>query len=161
MFKDRLRINKETFQFLCQVLDQHIRKKNTQMNESIDVQTRVALILSRLATGNSLSMIGDLYKKAMSTTFVIVSQCCEAIKKHLLPHVIEKMTFENMKKKTTEFNFLQDIFYIIGAIDGSHIPIVALVKIHQSTIVVKDFTLYFTTNTGILILDEAIFTKKF
>ena len=90
IFRDYLRINKETFQFLCQVLDQHIRNKNIQINESIDVQTRVVVILCRLATRNSLSMIGDLYGIAKSTACVIVRECCKAIKKHLLPLVIEK-----------------------------------------------------------------------
>ena len=35
------------------------------------------------------------------------------------------MTPENMKKKVVEFESLQGIFYIIEAIDGSYIPIVA------------------------------------
>ena len=61
MFRDRFRINKETFFFLCQFLKPHMRKKNTQMTKGIDVQTRVAVTLARLATGNTLPMIGDLY----------------------------------------------------------------------------------------------------
>ena len=72
MFRDRLRINKESFFFMCQFLEPHIKKKDTQMTESIDVQTRIAVTLVRLATGNTLSMIGDLYGIAESTTSVIV-----------------------------------------------------------------------------------------
>ena len=125
MFRDRLRVNKESFFFLCQFLEPHIKKKNTQMTKSIDVQTRVAVTLSRLATGNTLSMIGDLYGIAQSTTSIIVRECCKAIKKHLLPRVIEKLSPQNMKTRAAEFESLQGIPYIIGAIDGSHIPIIA------------------------------------
>ena len=128
MFQDRLRVNKQTFFFLCQFLEPYIQKKNTQMTRSIDVETRVAVTLARLATGNTLSMIGDLYGTAESTVSVIVRECCKAIKDHLLPIVIEKLTSENMKRRATEFESLQGIPYIIGAIDGSHIPIVASSK---------------------------------
>jgi len=56
---------------------------------------------------------------------VIVRQCCKAIQKHLLHVVIEKLTQVNMKTRTTEFESLQGIPYIIGAIDGSLVSIVA------------------------------------
>ena len=48
------------------------QKKNTQITRSINVGTRVAVTLARLATSNTLSMIGDLYGIAESTMFVIV-----------------------------------------------------------------------------------------
>ena len=118
-------MNKETFFFLCQFLEPHIGKKNTHMTKSIDVETRLAVILPRLATSNTLSMIGDLYGLGICTTFVIVRECCKAIKDHLLPIVIEKSTPENMKRRAAEFESLHGIPYVIGAIDGSHIPIIA------------------------------------
>ena len=97
------------------------------MTKSIDVETRLAVTL---ATGNTLSMIGDLYGLGISTTSVIVRECCKAIKDHLLPIVIEKSTPENMKRRAVEFESLHGIPYVIGAIDGSHIPIVEKVFIH-------------------------------
>ena len=70
-------------------------------------------------------MIGDLYGLDISTTSVIVRECCKAIKDHLLPIVIEKSTPKNMKRRAVEFESLHGIPYVIGAIDGSHILIVA------------------------------------
>ena len=125
MFRDRMRVNKEVFLFLCETLGPSIKKNDTAMTASIDVETRVAVTLARLATGNTLSMIGDLYGIAESTASVIVRECCKAIKDQLLPIVVEKMNPEKMKRISTEFEAIRGIPYVIGAIDGSHIPIMS------------------------------------
>ena len=67
------------------------------MTASVDVETIVDVTLARLATGNTLSMIGDLYGIAENTAFVIVRECCKALKEQLLLIVIEKMNLEKMK----------------------------------------------------------------
>ena len=120
-----MRVNKKTFSFLCETLGPSIKKFDTPMTTSVDVETRVVVTLARLATGNTLSMIGYLYGIAEITASVIVRECCKAIKEQLLPIVIEKMNPEKMKIISTEFGVIRGIPYVIGAIDGSHIPIVA------------------------------------
>ena len=60
------------------------------MTASVDVETIVDVTLTRLATVNILSMIGDLYGIVESTASVIVRECCKAIKKQLFPIVIKK-----------------------------------------------------------------------
>jgi len=57
MLQDQLRINKETFSFLCEILEPSIKKIDTSMIANIDVETRVAVTLARLAISNSLFMI--------------------------------------------------------------------------------------------------------
>jgi hypothetical protein len=94
------------------------------MTTSVDVETIVVVTLARLATSDTLFMIGDLYGIAKSIASVIVRGCCKAIKDQLLPIVIEKMKYEKMKTIYTEFEAIRGIPYVIGAIDGSYIPIV-------------------------------------
>lgn len=101
-----------------------MKKKNTRFRESISVECRVAVTLSRLASGNSLSMIGDVYGIGLSTTSTIVRECCEAIKTHLRPLVFPKPTLARMKEIANGFEALHDIPFILGAIDGIHIPII-------------------------------------
>jgi hypothetical protein len=67
-----------------------IGKISTPMNQTIDVDTCVAITFTRLATGNTLSTIANLYGIIKSTTSVIVRKCCEAMKMHLKPLVFEK-----------------------------------------------------------------------
>jgi hypothetical protein len=75
-----MRVNKETFSLLCEILGPNIKKIDIPMTTSVDVETRVVVTLARLATGNTLSMIGDLYGIAESTAFIIVRECCRLSK---------------------------------------------------------------------------------
>ena len=56
-----MRVNKNTFSFLCETLGPSIKKFDTPMITSVNVDTIVVVTLARLATGNTLSMIEDLY----------------------------------------------------------------------------------------------------
>ena len=67
-----MRVNKETFFFLYETLRPNIKKIDTPMIASVDVETRVVDTLVRLAMVNTLSMIRDLYIITESTTSIIV-----------------------------------------------------------------------------------------
>jgi hypothetical protein len=125
MFRDRMRVNKETFLFLYETLGPSIKDFDTPMTTSVDVESIVVVILARLATSNTLYMIGDLYGIVESTISVIIRECCKAIKDQLLLIVIEKLTSEKMKTISIEFEEIKCIPYVIGAINDFHIPIVA------------------------------------
>jgi hypothetical protein len=45
--------------------------------------TRIAISLSRLGTGNGQLLIGDLYGVAKSTVSIIVREFCKAVRQHL------------------------------------------------------------------------------
>jgi hypothetical protein len=100
-----------------------ISKISTHMNQIVDVETRAAITLIRLAAGNTLSTIADLYGVAESTISVITRDCCEAMKIHLKPLVFEKLTKERIEIISQDFENLHGIPYIMDAIDGSYIPI--------------------------------------
>lgn len=85
-----MRINNETFSFLCGPLGPNVNKFDTPMIASNDVETRVLDILVRVATSNTLSMIEDLYGIAGNIALIIVRECCKTIKDQLLSIVIEK-----------------------------------------------------------------------
>ena len=80
MIKERLRLSSDTFVYLCEVLSPMLQKDKPRMELGIDVETQVAVTLSRLSTGNTLRMCGEMYGLAESTTSIIVRKCCEAIK---------------------------------------------------------------------------------
>jgi len=70
-------------------------------------------------------MIGDLFEVGLSTTSIIVRECCEAIIIHLRPLVFKKPTLDWMKQIAKDFQALHGIPFILGAIDSSHIPMEA------------------------------------
>jgi hypothetical protein len=77
--------------------------KNTHLRESISVQCRVAVALSRLTTKKSLTMIGDVYGIGLNITSIIMKECCEAIRIQLRSLVFLKPTLARMKKIAFEF----------------------------------------------------------
>jgi hypothetical protein len=69
--------------------------------------------------------ITDLYKIGLFTSQVAVSQFIGAVKSILLKQYIRWPTPSAMKKFAQEFQDIHDIPYVAGAVEGSHIPIVA------------------------------------
>jgi hypothetical protein len=85
----------------------------------------VVMAFARLGNGNSLQMCGEVYGIAKSTTSIIVREFCVAMKKNLKPLVILKLTRNKIKKITIDFKCLHGIPYILGAIDGNHLLVIA------------------------------------
>jgi hypothetical protein len=89
------------------------------------VEVKVATVFARLGSGNSLQMFGEVYDIAKNMASIIMREFCVAIRKHLQPLVIPKLTRNKIKEITTNFECLHGIPYIPCAIDGNHVPIIA------------------------------------
>jgi hypothetical protein len=70
-------------------------------------------------------MCGEIYVITESSTSMIARELCLTIRKHLKPLVIPKLIKNKIKQIIIGFESLHGISYIIGAINGNHIPIVA------------------------------------
>jgi hypothetical protein len=70
-------------------------------------------------------MCGKVYDIEKNTRSIIVKEFYLAIRKQLKPLVIPKLTKDKIKEIIVGFESLHVIPYILGAIDGNHIPIVA------------------------------------
>ena len=70
-------------------------------------------------------MCREVYRIAKSTTSRIVREFCVAIRVHLKAIVIENPTTRKIIRMVREFEELHKIPYVIRAINGSHIPIIA------------------------------------
>ena len=124
-FKGRMRMDISTFEYLCCTLAPDLQTQDTRLRLAIPVQVKVVVSISRLATGNSMQSIADLYKIGLSSSQRAVSQFCGALKKILLRKFINWPSPSTMDRYAQEFQNLHQIPYVVGAVDGSHIPIVA------------------------------------
>jgi hypothetical protein len=84
MFKQRTRVSHGTFRFLCEKLDPFLKKKDTHMRAAIFVETRIAVSLCRLGTGNGLLLVGEVYGIAECTASCIVREFCKVVRKTLI-----------------------------------------------------------------------------
>lgn len=76
-----MRMDVSTFEYLCTTLAPDLRRKDTRLRLAIPVQAKVVVSISRLATGNSMHVIADLYRIGLSSSQVAVLEFCVAIKK--------------------------------------------------------------------------------
>jgi hypothetical protein len=119
------KLYRSTFHYLCSIVAPSLAREDTHLRESISLETRVVISLSRLSTGNTLQMCREVYGISRSSASFIVREFCAAIKKSLRPLVIRKQTESSLRAMAAEFEKLHGIPYIIGTVDGSHIPIIA------------------------------------
>ena len=80
-FKGRMCMNVLTFEYLCSTIAPDLHKRDTNMRLAIPVQVKIVVSISRLATGNFMQCIADLYMIGLSLSQLVVSQFCLAIKK--------------------------------------------------------------------------------
>ena len=125
LFKQHTRLLLETFDYLCGILSLSLSCLDTKYRASIPLRNQVTLSLNRLSSDNSLRGCAKTYGIHESTPSIIVREFCAAIKKHLKPLVIEKQFKTTLSRIAAEFEELRGLPYVIGAVDGSHIPIIA------------------------------------
>ena len=91
VFKQRFRMTKETFMYVCQQVGPVLFKQDTNRRKAISVETRVAIAITRLASGSSLYIIADRYRVGISTVHAIVLDFCHALKK-----IVEIASFDGL-----------------------------------------------------------------
>ena len=96
--KGRMRIDVSTFEYLCSTLAPLLQRQDTTMRLVVPVQVKVAVSITRLATGNSMQSISDLYRIGLSTGQSAVSQFWGAMKFVLLKKFIRWPSSDVMKK---------------------------------------------------------------
>ena len=74
------------------------------MRSAVPVQVKVAVVISRLATDNSMRTIADLYRIGLSTSQLAVSQFTNAVKTTFLKKYIRWPSTTTMDKFAREFD---------------------------------------------------------
>ena len=124
---ENLRMSKDTFNYLCRELRPHISKKHTHMREPVSVERRLAITLWKLATNIEYRSIAQLFGLGHSTVCTIVLETCKAITEVLLPRYVKIPQGELCKEAIDGFDRL-GFPQAVGAVDGTHIPIIRPVE---------------------------------
>ena len=77
--KKRLRVTRETFEFILETVTDDIGKETTKFKEPTSSQCQLALTLYRLAHGCSYTTVGDLFGVAPSTARTIFNHVIRCI----------------------------------------------------------------------------------
>ncbi|XP_053892137.1 uncharacterized protein LOC128841270 [Malaclemys terrapin pileata] len=121
------RMRKGTFMELCDLLSPALKHQNTRMRAALTVEKRVAIALWKLATPDSYRSVGNQFGVGKSTVGAAVIQVARAMKDLVISRVV---TLGNMQAIVDGFAAM-GFPNCGGAIDGTHIPILA--PEHQAT----------------------------
>uniref|UniRef100_A0A8C3FIS8 DDE Tnp4 domain-containing protein n=1 Tax=Chrysemys picta bellii TaxID=8478 RepID=A0A8C3FIS8_CHRPI len=116
------RMQKGTFLELCELLSPALKRNDTWMRAALTVQKRVAIALWKLATPDSYRSVANRFGVGKSTVGVVVMQVAKAIVDVLLSKVVTLGNVEAIIDGFAAMGFPN----CGGAIDGTHIPILAL-----------------------------------
>ncbi|XP_065419443.1 uncharacterized protein LOC112058986 [Chrysemys picta bellii] len=120
-------MRKGTFMELCDLLSPALKRQNTRMRAALTVEKRVAIALWKLAMPDSYRSVRNQFGVGKSTVGAAVMQVAKAIIELLLRKVV---TLGNVQAIVDGFAAM-GFPNCGGAIDGTHIPILA--PEHQGT----------------------------
>ena len=123
LWRKHFRVSRETFRYICDLVGHHLVRQDTNMRRAIPVQKRVGVALWRLATGNSYRATGLIFGVGRCTALKLKEEFCSA----LLRVGNDYIKFPKGEAETRDaieaFEEISSFPQVVGAIDGSHIPI--------------------------------------
>ena len=128
-FKERFRINRETFNFILQTIEPYITKTPTNIvPDPIEPEKQLALTIYRLAHGVSFLVIGDLFVISKSLAIKTFNHVVRELVIHLYNDYIKLPTSEE-ELVTKLKGFIENYeFPCTGAWMGSMFILVASLK---------------------------------
>ena len=90
---------------------------------AVTVEERVAITVWKLATNAEYRTLSALFGVGISTVGTIVIETCSVITEHLFPRYVTIPTGNRLTEVIDGFKTRWGFPQVIGAVDGSHIPI--------------------------------------
>ena len=123
-WKKNFRVSRITFHFLCRELAPFLTKRHI-VRKPLSVDQRVAMCLWRLGTNVEYRTISHLFGVGLSTVCVAVHEVCNVLVEHFRSKYIKIPSGQGLRSVIDGFESKWDFPQCVGAIDGSHIPIIA------------------------------------
>lgn len=104
-YKNHLRMSEEKFEELLKKVSPFIQKKTTLLRESLSAKLKLHVVLRYLATGDSFSSLGALYRLPKNTISQFLPDVCKAIYNSLEEFIKVRLIRYNMGKYLLLFTF--------------------------------------------------------
>ena len=119
--RPNFRMNKATFDTLCETLRLDLQKQHTQYRDPVSVETRVACGIWRLATGDTFWACGLQFGLGTATAWIISREFEEALCNRADDYIHFPTTDEETDEVIQQFEEEYKFPQIVGAIDGCRI----------------------------------------
>lgn len=127
---ENFRMRRRTFEMLCNDLDDYLAPKEKIVRQPLGVQKQVAITLYWLSSTTDYRTIGNLFGVGKSTVCESVHKVCSAINDNLLQRYVSFPSGEDLKTVIRGYKDRWGFPNCGGAIDGTHVPIIAPAEAH-------------------------------
>lgn len=123
------RVTKGTFAFLLSKVNEDISRMDTVMRKAISGKHRLAVTLYFLASTAEYRTIGNLFGVSPAFVCICVKEVCQTLRNRLST-VINMPQGENLLQVIQCYEEKWGFPMCVGAIDGTHIPLLAPTESH-------------------------------
>lgn len=116
-------MSRDTFEHVCGLVGPELVQQDTILRQAISVEKRVAVALWRLATGNSYRTIRLTFGIGRCTAVNVKDEFCTALLQRANDFIKFPKTEAKTRQSIQEFQDISCFPQVVGALDGSHIPI--------------------------------------
>ncbi|KAI8481546.1 hypothetical protein Bbelb_407520 [Branchiostoma belcheri] len=125
-WQENFRVSRLTFDYLCDKLRARLqRRRKMKRRIPVPVEKRVAVALWYLATGCGYRTLGHLFGVAKSTVCEFVHEVCRAIVHELKKQYIRIPKGQHLREVVETFEDKWQFPQCAGAIDGTHVQVIA------------------------------------
>lgn len=122
---DNMRMSKNIFQFICDELEDHLRKETTNMRVPIPVSKRVGLTLVKMATNAEYRTLEDHFAVAKSSICKILREVCEAIIEKFGEQFVRPPSHAELDSVVEGFESEFGLPQCAGVLECTHVPILS------------------------------------
>lgn len=123
-FQKVFRVSRQLFSKIVQSVKSDMEKEDTKFNTTIPIRKRVAIAMYYLKSGANFDVVGLTFGVGKATVCNIVDDFFSAmIKNNFFDQIKFPTTNDEMTTMEESFSGRWQFPGVIGAIDGSHIPI--------------------------------------
>lgn len=122
-FVENFRIDKNTFQWLCEKLRPALEPGQFCVRQPLTVEIKVAIALYKLASCSEYRVVGNQFGVHKTSVYRSLKQFCKAMIDILLHEEIKMPNIEETETISAKFEEKSGVPLVIGAIDGTHIPV--------------------------------------
>lgn len=122
-FRQRFRIHRDTFNRLTEELTPILILGDKDGFMKIPVEKQVLIYIKYASSQQTIQSIADLFGVCEATVHNLVKRISTVICSELMPQLIKWPTGNKIQQNTRDFEERTTFPGVIGAIDGSHIPI--------------------------------------
>ncbi|XP_037553127.1 protein ANTAGONIST OF LIKE HETEROCHROMATIN PROTEIN 1 [Nematolebias whitei] len=118
-------MSEQSFIYVCNKLRPALERQHSTFRQCVSLKKRVAIALWKLATGSEYRSVGHLFGVSITTVCRCVQEFCAAAETLLVPEQIRFPDEEKFREMALYIENRWGLPHCVGAIDGSHIPIIA------------------------------------